>query len=183
MVGNGRKLGNDSMDYDWQRTFGNRMQEFNLQHPPSKDDIAISVKVRIDSGCFHREHSPHAYKIIDDYLASIPNKERCFAFVEHESGPEVLMFVTVATAGILLAKSIIEFITTIIKARSEGIHKGDSPSADVELIVRRMVKDGEFREEKVLRFGHMDAVDKKAIQREFKKALKQLVKGKKKSKK
>ena len=64
-----------------------------------------------------------------------------FTFEEHESGPELLVFVAVVTAGISLAKSVIDLIVAIIKARSEGIKKGDHPASPLDLIVRRTYKE------------------------------------------
>ena len=31
----------------------------------SDEEVVISLKVRAPRGCFHREHSPHAYALID----------------------------------------------------------------------------------------------------------------------
>ena len=39
---------------------------------------------------------------------------------EHESGPEIVAFLVIATAGIQLTKSIIDLLITIVKARSDG---------------------------------------------------------------
>ena len=69
-------------------------------------------------GCFHREHSPCAYELIDSYLSRSTAESE---IEEHESGPELLVYLAVATAGLTLAKSIIDLVTSIIKARSEGV--------------------------------------------------------------
>lgn len=66
------------------------------------------------SGWFHREHFPRAYDIIDaSFVGLSPDVE----YVEHESGPELLVYLAVATAGITLAKSVIDLVTAILKAR------------------------------------------------------------------
>jgi hypothetical protein len=49
-------------------------------------------------GCFHREHSPRAYEIIDKYLAVNAPKDAPFVFEEHERGPEILLWLA-AIAG------------------------------------------------------------------------------------
>ena len=103
------------------------MDNFRQKRPPKPGEIPVSIKVRVSSGCFHREHSPRAYDIIDRRLRSIPDDERTFVFEEHESGPEVLVYLAATTAGLVLAKSIVELITAIIKARSDGIRQGDHP--------------------------------------------------------
>ncbi len=159
------------MDPHWQRTFRDRMQGFRRRRPPSPGDIALSVKIRVTSGCFHREHSPCAYEVIDSQLARSTAE---FEFEEHESGPELLVYLAVASAGLTLAKSVIDLITSIIKARSEGVKKGDRPNDPLELIVRR-VDDSGFREETALRIGHNDPADPGLIERQVAEALKRLL--------
>jgi hypothetical protein len=124
------------------------MQDFG----PAEADglVPVSIKVRVMSGCFHREHSPQAYRLIDDYLAAADLSHVRHRFEEHESGPELLVYLAVTAAGLGVVKSVVELITTIIKARSEGIKKGDTPSHPLELIVRGHSEDGEYFEEKVL---------------------------------
>ncbi len=143
------------MDAAWKAEFSRRMRSFESKHSPKDGWQSISIKVRVISGCFHREHSPHAYQLIERHLASLkPNGE--FSYVEHESGPEVLAWIALATAGATLSKSIIDLVTAMIKARSEGITKGDTPAEPVELIVRKMSAGDSFVEETVLKIGHKD---------------------------
>jgi hypothetical protein len=137
------------MDTYWQSEFRKRMERFGS--PKAEGLVPASIKVRISSGCFHREHSPQAYRLIDDYLAKAEWSDVQLQFEEHESGPEILVYLAVTAAGLGFAKSVIELVTTIIKARSEGIKRGDRPSDPLELIVRGHSKDGEYFEEMVLR--------------------------------
>lgn len=160
---------------DWKTVFHNRMHRFGKAHPKNQDGVPVSIKIRVTSGCFHREHSPTAYKIIDEYLQEIPEDE-CFSFEEHESGPEILVFLAVATAGLSLTKSIIDLVTTIIKARSESVKNGDYAKGPVELIVRRTADNDGVREEKILRFGHHDRIDQHAIEKGLLDALDRLLK-------
>jgi hypothetical protein len=111
------------MDAYWQSEFRKRMQRFGSAKPGGF--VPVSIKVRVASGCFHREHSPQAYRLIDNYLARKDLSDLHFQFEEHESGPEILVYLTLTATGLGFAKSIIEFITAIIKARSEGIKRGD----------------------------------------------------------
>ncbi len=150
------------------------MHDFEFRHKHPEDGIPISIKVRVTSGCYHRSCSPVAYDIIDKYLDQVSPQEE-FAFEEHESGPEILVFVAAATAGISLAKSVIDLIVTILNARSESIKKGDHRDSPLELIVRRSYKDGEFHEEKVLRINHTDTIKKKEIEKVLKQSLKVLL--------
>jgi hypothetical protein len=95
-------------------------------------------------------------------------------FEEHESGPELLVWIAIGTAGITLAKSVIDLVTAIIKARSEGIKKGDSASAPVELIVRKVITDDKIIEEKVLRFDYKDEVNTEQIEKALKKVIEKI---------
>ena len=85
-------------------------------------------------------------------------------------------FVALTTVGLGLAASVINLITAIIKARSEGIRKGDGPSELLEVIVRRVHAENEFREETVLRVGHRDAIDETKIEQRLTGALRKLLK-------
>ncbi|MGB8323246.1 MAG: hypothetical protein WCE52_09825 [Candidatus Acidiferrum sp.] len=149
------------------------MRGFEARRAPQPGEAAVSIKVRVTSGCFHREHSPRAYQLIDTGLTPTDD---LFAFEEHESGPEILVYLAVATAGLSLAKSVVDLITAIIKARSEGIKKGDHPSDPLELIVRRVHDAQEFREETVLRIGHEDPLDENKLQQQLENALRKLLK-------
>jgi len=164
------------VDREWQETFRNRMRGFEARRAPQPGEAAVSIKVRVAGGCFHREHSPRAYELIDRSLTKLSGPDGSFAFEEHESGPEILLYLAVTTAGLSLAKSIVDLITAIIKARSEGIKKGDHPSEPLELIVRRVHDAQEFREETVLRIGHKDAVDEAKVEQQLKDALRKLLK-------
>ncbi len=164
------------MDIFWQSEFRKRMDKFG--GGTSDKLMPVSIKVRVASGCFHREHSPHAYRLIDDFIAGADKSNQRCQFEEHESGPEILVFLAVTTAGLTFAKSVVDLITAIIKARSEGIKKGDSPSDPLELIVRGHSKDGEYFEEMILRIPPHQIVTEKVI----KDALAQSRKTKKRAK-
>jgi len=138
------------------------MQQFGSAKPDGL--VPVSLKVRVASGCFHREHSPHAYRLIDDYLAAADLSDVHCQFEEHESGPEILVYLAVTAAGLGFAKSVIELITAIIKARSEGIKRGDRPSDPLELIVRGHTKDGEYFEEMVLRIPPEHPITAKQVE-------------------
>src|SRR5437868_7098401 len=115
------------METPWEAEFGERLRSFGSTRGYRRGEAAVSLKVRVTSGCFHREHSPHAYALIDESLVSTRHDEG-FELVEHESGPELLVSLALATAGIGLAKTVIDLLVAIIKARAEGVRKGDRPS-------------------------------------------------------
>ncbi len=156
----------------WENIFRNRIDGFKTNFP-EKNGFALSIKTRVELGCFHREHSPKAYQIIDNYLQSC--EQDYFYFEEHESGPEILVYIAAGTAVLTLAKSVIDLVTTIVKARSEGIKKGDSREAPLELIIRGFDDNGKIQEEKILRFTPKDKVDKKIIERALNKGLKKII--------
>jgi hypothetical protein len=163
------------MDTAWQSDFRERMQGF--QGLPDDHSMPVSIKIRITSGCFHRAHSPEAYRLIDDFVLENGGSIPRYQIEEHESGPEILVCLAVTTAGLTFAKSIIDLVTAIIKARSEGIKRGDGQTEPLELIVRGHSKNGEYFEEKILRVPHDQILPAKAIEE----ALSQSTKAKKKS--
>ena len=163
------------MNTEWSQTFRTRMQQFEERYTPPKGAVAVSIKVRVASGCFHREHSPHAYELIDKHLRRMESQGE-FTFEEHESGPELLVYVAVVTAGISLVKSVIDLIVSILKARSEGVKKGDRREAPLELIVRRTQKNGEVKEETILRIGHHETINREMVEKHLKKSIAALIK-------
>ena len=79
-----------------------------------------------------------------------------------------------------LAKSVIDLIVAIIKARAEGIKRGDHPNDPIELIVRGIGDGEKFAEETVLRIGHNHRINRTAIEARIKDAFKRLVSPKEK---
>ncbi|MBI5177670.1 MAG: hypothetical protein HZA04_00240 [Nitrospinae bacterium] len=148
--------------------FKNRMQKFQFRYHLGKKGVAISIKVGIvNPGYFDWQHSPEAYRIIDEYMRLHSKAKAEYEFEKHESGPEILIDLVYDTAVITLAKSIIDLVATILNARSEGMKKGDRRNDSLELIVRTCDDSGKIREEKVLRYE----TDDKVIKSEIKKGL------------
>jgi hypothetical protein len=159
------------MNSPWENEFRHRIETFETPFSATGKGKAISIKIRVTSGCFHREHSPYAYKLIDAQLKSYPSHDNEFSLIEHESGPELLVYVALGTAGITLAKSVIDLITAIIKARSEGAKRGDRPDNPVELVVRGFGDDSKIKEEIVLRFDSWDEPVEETIEKALKKKI------------
>jgi hypothetical protein len=130
------------------------------------------MKVRIDPTI--NEHA-----LIDRYLERLTPFDADFEFEKHESGPEILVYLAVTAAGMTLAKSIIELVTIIIKARSETYKKGDLPSKAVELIVRHVDEKREQRDEITLRFEQNEIRDETIIEQKLMEALREIAKEKK----
>jgi len=150
----------------WEHEFRQRMKHFREGR---ESGIELSIKIRVTSGCFHREHSPEAYRIIDNYMRSHPSDTFCLE--EHESGPEVLVYFALATAGITLAKSVVDLIATIIKARADGIRKGDSPCHPLVVIVRGVDVNDRFHEEEVMQIDSHAPPSIKAIEDSLSEAI------------
>ena len=159
------------VDKHWLKGFRHTVGDF--QRRQQGNGYVVSVKVRVESGCFHREHSPEAYKIIDARLRRPPE---CAEVIEHESGPELLLYLAVTASALSLAKSVVELITEIFKARAAGIKEGDHPRDPLVLIVRRVDEKNEYREDVILRIGHTDVIDSGAIDKELTAAIKGILK-------
>ncbi len=114
------------------------------------------------------------YDLIDDYFRKCPSRD--VGFEEHESGPELLVWLALGTAGVTLVKSVIDLVTAIIKARSEGIKKEDSRSAPIELNVRKVITHDKIIEEKVLKFDYKDEVNPDQIEKALKDAIDKIIK-------
>ncbi len=151
------------MTMPWTQEFDERLRAFAERQGAM--GLGISVKLPAAGGCFHRDHSPRAYELIERRLDSIWHPEFPCEYVEHETGPEFLVWVGAGTAVALLVKSIVDLVVAILKARSEGIKKGDCPREPVELIVRRSVDRDCVKDELTLRFGHEDKIDQAEIER------------------
>lgn len=147
----------------WENEFRRRIENFHSSKVNKGDGIPISIKIKPSGGCFHREHSPLAYKIIDEYLLSHISSD--FEFEEHESGPEILVYLAFATASISFSASIINLISNIIKARTQGVKRGDNRDSALELIVRGFDEDGILCEEKVLTIQTDENVSEELIER------------------
>jgi hypothetical protein len=163
----------------WANKFKNRIQDFESGFN-DKDSFALSIKIRVANGCFHREHSPEAYKMIDFELQHYDFKKERIAFIEHESGPEILIYVGMIAAGFQLSSSVIDLIKSIIEARKKGIEKGDNPKNDLQIIVRGFNDNGELSVETILTINHLDKIDKKLIKELTEKTIAKAIKNRKK---
>jgi hypothetical protein len=155
------------VDEHWLKGFRHTVGDFERKQ--SGSGKVVSVKVRVESGCFHCSCSPEAYRIIDAKRRKLPAHVE---LIEHESGPEILLYLAVTAGALSLAKSVIELITEIFKARAAGLKKGDRPKEPLVLIVRRVNEKNEYREDVILRIGHDDPVDSAVIEKELTAAIK-----------
>lgn len=164
------------MDDSRLRARRRRMKDLAVR-PPMPNEFPVSVKIGVTSGCFHRQHSPRAYEIIDRYLAELGAEDTGFGYVEHESGPDVLAFLYIVDRAIQLAGKVVDLITVIVKARAEGIRRGDGPCEPLKIKMRRTLQDGRFEEEVVLEIDSRSAVTRKDIAAEIRRVAARLLKG------
>jgi hypothetical protein len=153
---------------DWHDEFRMRMHGFRGMRP--HDGHAVSIKIRVVGGAFEPPSSPQAFEMIYQLADKLPDNVE---YVPHESGPELLIYVA---SGVALTTSVINLVVAILKARSDGIKKGDKFKDDLELIVRRVDARDRFEEEIVLRIAHTDKVEPKKIRELLNAAVKKLSK-------
>lgn len=148
----------------WERDFINRFGNEHLgPRPPGS--IALSLKVRVTTGCYHREHSPQAYRAVDRKLPQIRNDG--FVLEEHESGPEFLIYVAVTAAALGLADKLIGLVTTLIKARHNGIKKGDHPAGPLDVVLRGVLPSGEYKEKIIITIETGAKLDSSKVRNEI----------------
>jgi len=157
---------------EWINEFDRRMRDFGDGHTGAADEFPVSIKVRVDSGCYDRGCCPAAWEIIDHKLESLrQERETTFRFEKHESGPEILAYVGGAVG---LAAGVVSLITTIIQARSEGRKKGDRHSDPVTLVVRRMETSDRLLEERVMTFSGHEEVTPAMVEALLSKGIKEI---------
>ncbi len=139
----------------WQQEIKRRLEAF---HPGRYDrGFAISIKVRVTSGCFCRGCCPVACRMIEEYRDSHREGREHWEYVEHESGPELLLYLGLVVAGLGIAekslgiiKSAIDLVALIVKARAEGRKKGDKRPEPLVIVVRGFDASGVFFEKPVI---------------------------------
>ncbi len=154
----------------WEDKLRDRLNKMPLA---AKDGnhIPLCIKVATRGSCYHRQHSPEAYKLIDQYLSKHSQGAK-YTFEEHESGPEILIVLDLAAKGLGFAKSIIDLLVVLIKSGHEGMRRGDMVQSSLEIIVRGFDEKGTVKEEKILRFNSDVEIDKKVIEEALGKGVK-----------
>lgn len=155
---------------DWQIEFQNRMKEFGAD--VGAEGPIVSFKIRAVTGCYCRGCCPAAHQELDRYLKEHPFDARYFQYLEHESGPELLIYIGAATAatvmltaGINLVKSVVDLATTVVKARADGRKQGDRKPEPLVIIVRTIDGAGAYRECEILQVDTLAPPTPKAIEK------------------
>jgi hypothetical protein len=141
-----------------------------LNKPPEKPkraNASVSVIICGPRDAWEHKDYHNYYEAVASYL---DRHHRRYDFCKHESGPEIIVYLAVGTAGITLAKSVIDFVTALIKARSGGIKRGDEPANPIEIVVRRY-GGGNYEQEYALRIPANATVQSEAIKEAIAQAI------------
>jgi len=117
-----------------------------------------SIKIKpVNGGCCCFHCWPRTWDTVNEYISPfgplkdegdvlIGNKDKKFVLECHESGPEIVYYVGLGTASILLIKSIVELIVALLKALEKD--KGKK-NGSLKIIRHRIIK-GEIDEEQIM---------------------------------
>jgi hypothetical protein len=139
----------------------------------------ISIKLSPPSGCCCSDCWPETWQIVNQTIypcgpvkhegdAVIKKDGDVFVLEQHESGPEILVFLALATASATLAKSVVDLITTIIKGLA-GEHRKQPPH--IKIVKRRLIK-GIIEEENLI---EIDIPISKNIEKQLEEKIKQAI--------
>lgn len=118
-----------------------------LKTPTNYKDY-ISIKISpVDRSCCCFDHWPGTWADINKYISPsgpirnegavlIKNDNERFVLECHESGPEIIVYLGLGTASIVLIKSVVDLITTILKSRQKREFQG---TAKFKITSRRLV--------------------------------------------
>ncbi|MEA5016954.1 MAG: hypothetical protein VB099_20595 [Candidatus Limiplasma sp.] len=134
-----------------------------------KRSYPITIKIRAEGGCFCRRHSPVTNGLIDEIINL--KKDHKIDYHEHESGPEVIAWLALGTAGLALTKSIVDLVTAIVNACKKGREKGDNHKGKLVLIIRDTQRTEMSTEEIVLEIYDRDIVTTEAIEKALQKGI------------
>jgi hypothetical protein len=140
------------MEY-WQEKIWQRLERFHSEG--GDQGLAISIKVRVRYGCFCYGHSPHLERMFHRHWdREKPNRAE---YVEHESGPEWLIYLTLAVGGLTIAekslgiiKSIIDLLAIAAKTHAEERRKRNEQPEPLVIVVRGFTPERVFFEKTVI---------------------------------
>ncbi|MDZ4403431.1 hypothetical protein [Prosthecobacter sp.] len=150
-----------TIDPYWLSEFRQRMSDFS---PTDHEDaLAVSIKLKVESGCFCKSCCPEGHREMSKYLHWPPEALKGVKVVEHESGPEILTYMSLAGGVFSFAAAVISLIVAIIQARNEGVRRGDKRGHPFKLIVRRLDDKDGFKEDILLEIPPDADVDAEKI--------------------
>ena len=126
-------------------------------------DNRIAIKVRTEHGCFCHNHSPEVNRLIDDLVKQYSQSD--IEYRHHESGPEIIAWLAMGTAGMVLTTALVNLITAIVNACKAGSKKGDRQNGKLILIVRDVRRSETSEEEVVLELYENDTVSADTVKK------------------
>ena len=131
----------------------------------------ITIKIRTEKGCFCPSHSPEAHSVIEEWQRSNMGVNDIIIH-EHESGPEIIAWLALGTAGLTVTKSVIDLITSIINACKRGKEKGNNLHGKLLLIVRDTYRTETSTEEIVWEIYDKDIVTNEKVRKAIERGIK-----------
>jgi hypothetical protein len=125
-----------------------------LMNTPSNSDDYIILKITLDGGgCCCMHCWPETWRAVNRHIAPagpiehegdvlLGDGDSLFVLQDHESGPEIVLYLGGATALILMGKAVLELIMTILKS----VIRDRKHQPRIKL-VKRFVTKGEIEEE------------------------------------
>jgi len=124
--------------------------------PPNADDYIILKIMPDGGGCCCTHCWPETWRAVNRYIAPagpighegnvlLGYSDAKFVLEGHESGPEIVLYLGVATASLLAIKAVLELFTTILK----NIPQDRKHQSRIRIVKRLSIK-GEFKEEVIL---------------------------------
>lgn len=138
----------------------------------------ISIKIRAEHGCWCKNHSPETNRLIDQYVYGHRDEDHGLEYHHHETGPEIIAWLALGTAGFSVTKALIDLITAIINAAQKGHKKFDAQHGKLMLIIRDTRKTGAFTEEIVLEIYDSDLISPEQVKKAIEAGLNKRVKHK-----
>ena len=137
----------------WQEEIRQRLERFR---PEGGDQgLAVSIKVRVPYGCFCYGHSPHLERMFHRHWDG-EDPHHC-EYVEHESGPEWLIYLTLAVGGLTIAekslaiiKNVIDLVIIAAKSHREERRKRNEQPEPLVIVVRGFTPARVFFEKPVV---------------------------------
>jgi hypothetical protein len=128
-----------------------------LLNTPKEYENYTSIKLSPPSGCCCSHCWPETWQKVNQTIAPcgpvehegdalIKKNGNAFVLESHESGPEIIVYLTLVSASAILAKSVIDLITTIIKALSSE-HRKQPPRIKIS---KRQIIKGNIEEETLI---------------------------------
>ena len=151
-----------------------------LLKTPKEYEKYISIKLSpLNIGCCCSGCLYETWRIINEFIAPcgpvqhegdalIEKDGNKFVLEQHESGPEIIVFLALATASLTLAKSIIDLISVTIKGLSNEHKKHPSRIK----ISKRQLINGKVHEENLI---EIDIPISKDTQKQLEEKIKQSI--------